>query len=173
MSKCTACPIISIILSYVPSADKDSTFQINTLAAHGKKVFFGTDGGIVGILDSETHQLIRSLHWYNGKVRTLLVMPKEIECCICAEVPAPTQRDTRTSHKKPQDTSKNPHNITITDRNAVMVTTFGNGRRKYEVHSVTKSERTRQFDKEFQSSLTTKQFSHYLHDDITLLSWKS
>lgn len=170
---CTKC--ISI------SAGKDNTFQVSTLAAHGKKVFFGTDCGSVGIIDSETHQLLRSLHWYDGKVRTLLVMPKEVECCICAEVPLPDVSDrgaesSRKNYKKPQDL-KNLHVISSKDRNAVMVTTFGNGRKKYEVHTMTKSERNKQFDKEFlQSSLplAKKHIPHpAVHENISLLSWKS
>ena len=158
------------------SVDKDSTFQVSTLEAHGKKVFFGTDDGSVGILDSETNQLLRTLHWYDGKVRTLLVMPKEVECCVCAEVPSPvTMTDTgRTHYPKPPDLFKNPHNITVKDRNAVMVTTFGNGRRKYAVHTVTRSERTKQFDKEFhQSSTSTKKSTLLTHENVSLLSWKS
>lgn len=143
-----------------------------TLAAHDKKVFFGTDGGSVGILDSETLQLIRALHWYDGKVRTLLVMPKEMECCICAEVPAHTQEGSKKSHLKPQDLN-NPHNVGVRDRNAVMLTTFGNGRRKYCVHKVTKSERTKQFDREFELSLPSAKSGQYLHEDVSLLSWKS
>ena len=132
----------------------------------------GTDSGTVGILDSETQQLTRVLHWYEGKVRTLLVMPKEVECCICAEVP--TQPDGKKLYKKPQDL-RNPHNTANVDRNAVMVTTFGNGRRKFSVHTVTKSERTKQFDKEFQSSLPPAKRSGHntVHEDVSLLSWKS
>lgn len=158
--------------------DKDSTFQVTTLAAHNKKVFFGTDAGSVGIIDSETLQPLRSLQWYDGKVRTLLVMPKEVECCICAEVPAAlTQKqgsNQKSHYPKPEDPFKNPHNVTIKDRNAVMVTTFGNGRKKYEVHTVTKSEMNRRFDKEFShSSLQTKKGNHFMHENISLLSWKS
>ena len=154
---------------------------MSTLAAHEKKVFFGTDCGSVGIIDSETHQLLRSLHWYNGKVRTLLVMPKEVECCICAEVPLPNASGNegetgRKNYKKPQDL-KNLHMISSKDRNSVMVTTFGNGRKKYEVHTVTKSERNKQFDKEFlRLSHPPEKKSHPhagAHDNISLLSWRS
>lgn len=153
---------------------------MSTLAAQGKKVFFGTDGGSVGIVDSETHQLLRSLHWYEGKVRMLLVMPREVECCICAEVPLPSQQETkpdnarRQNGKKP-DPFKNPHNVMIRDRNAVMVTTFGNGRKKYSVHTVSRSERNMQFDKEFLTSSmpTAKKTNQFIHENISLLSWKS
>ena len=160
------------------SPDKDSTFQVSTLTAHGKKVFFGTDAGSVGIIDSETHQLLRALHWYNGKVRTLLVMPKEVECCICAEVPSPSAAketaDKQKSHyPKPPDPFKNPHNINIKDRNAIMVTTFGNGRRKYAVHTVTKSERTKQFDKAFMLPQPARTSQQHMHENVSLLSWKS
>ena len=161
---------------FPPTTDKDSTFQVSTLAAHGRKVFFGTDDGFVGIMDSESNQLLRTLRWYEGKVRTLLVMPKEVECCICAEVPSPgTVMDgVRSHYPKPPDPFKNPHNVAIKDRNAVMVTTFGNGRRKYEVHTVTRSERTKQFDKEFlQLTAATRKSNQFAHENVTLLSWKS
>ena len=170
--------LVKVMCMVIISADRDNTFQVTTLAAHDKKVFFGTDAGSVGIIDSETLQPIRSLHWYDGKVRTLLVMPKEVECCICAEIHAANvqkQVNNQKSHcPKPPDPFKNPHNVTIKDRSAVMVTTFGNGRKKYEVHTVTKSEMNKQFDKEFmQSSLQTKKSNHFLHENISLLSWKS
>jgi serine/threonine protein kinase len=161
-------------------ANKDSTFQVSTLAAHGKKVFFGTDCGSVGIIDSDTHQLLRSLHWYEGKVRTLLVMPKEVESCICAEVPLPSQlqakpENSRRQNGKKPDPFKNPHNVMSKDRNAVMVTTFGNGRKKYSVHTVTRSERNMQFDKEFLTSSlpAARRTNHFTHENISLLSWKS
>ena len=156
---------------------------MSTLAAQGKKVFFGTDCGSVGIIDSETHQLLRCLHWYEGKVRTLLVMPKEVECCVCAEVRLPSQPQTkqeeenrrRPNTNRPSDPYKNPHNVAVRDRDAVMVTTFGNGRRKYSVHTVTKTERNMQFDKEFmQSSLQARRKTNqFTHENISLLSWKS
>ena len=153
---------------------------MSTLAAHGKKVFFGTDCGSVGIIDSDTHQLLRSLHWYEGKVRTLLVMPKEVESCICAEVPLPSQlqakpENSRRQNGKKPDPFKNPHNVMSKDRNAVMVTTFGNGRKKYSVHTVTRSERNMQFDKEFLTSSlpAARRTNHFTHENISLLSWKS
>ena len=72
-------------------AEDDVSFQVTTLLAHDRKIFIGTTGGLVGIYDSETRQLLNTLSWHKDKVRTLLVMPKETEPCICAEIPFPKQ----------------------------------------------------------------------------------
>lgn len=163
--------VLASFLNLSMTTDKDITLQVTALAASGKKVFVGTDAGSVGILDSETVQLLRTLHWYNGKVRTLLVMPKEIESCICAEIPA--QPDTTKPKKRPQDSTKNPHNTANTDHNAVIVTTFGNGRTKFSVNEMTKSERAKQFDKKFQSLAPLGTSTGRLNEDISLLMWRS
>ena len=152
---------------------------MSTLAAHGRKVFFGTDCGSVGIIDSQTHQLLRCLHWYEGKVRTLLVMPKEVEACICAEASLPSQVPAKQKengrHPRPPNPMQNPHSVTVGNRGAVMVTTFGNGRKKYMVHTVTKTERNMQFDREYlQSSLQARRKTNqFTHENVSLLSWKS
>ena len=65
------------------------TFQVATLVATGRKILVGSTSGVVGIFDSETRHLLNSFSWHKDKVRTLLVMPKEMEPCICAEIPFP------------------------------------------------------------------------------------
>ena len=67
----------------------DISFQVSSLATSGRHLFIGTTAGTVGMLNSETLQLVTSYHWYKGKCRTLLVMPREMEPCICAEIPFP------------------------------------------------------------------------------------
>lgn len=64
-------------------------FQVSSLATSGRHLFIGTTAGTVGKFDSETLQLVTSYHWHKGKCRTLLAMPREMEPCICAEIPFP------------------------------------------------------------------------------------
>jgi hypothetical protein len=67
------------------------TFQITALTCISGKVVVGTTIGVVAIFDSETTDLIVRLNWHQSEVLTLMVMPKEINSCICAEVPFPNQ----------------------------------------------------------------------------------
>ena len=155
-----------------PLSPDNLTLQVTALAACGKKVFLGMDSGAVGILDSETFQMLHTLHWYNGKVRTLLVMPKEIRSCICAE--APTQPDTSRPGDRPQDATKNLHNVPTVDLNAVILTTFGNSRRKFSKNELSKSEKAKQFDKQAHSLLSSLSASGVrASEDISLLMWRS
>ena len=61
--------------------------KVTALVATGKNVLVGTDFGTVGIIDSETCEVLHCLKWHNTKVRTLLLMPKEMEPCVCSELP--------------------------------------------------------------------------------------
>ena len=61
--------------------------KVTAIATNGKKVLVGTDVGTVGVIDSETCEVLYCLQWHASKVRTLLVMPKEMEPCICPEFP--------------------------------------------------------------------------------------
>ncbi|KAL5496266.1 hypothetical protein EMCRGX_G012511 [Ephydatia muelleri] len=67
--------------------DTECSSNILSLAGQGRKVFVGTSGGSVGVVDSETCAVLKVFAWHQGKVRTLLVMPREVEGCLCAEVP--------------------------------------------------------------------------------------
>ena len=69
------------------------TFQVTALVASGRKILVGTTSGVVGIFDSETFSLLNALHWHKDMVRTLLVMPKEMEPCICSEIPFPEKEE--------------------------------------------------------------------------------
>ena len=66
--------------------------KVTAVATSGRKVLVGTDVGTVGIIDSETCQVLQSLKWHTSKVRSLLLMPKEMEPCICSELPLPEIR---------------------------------------------------------------------------------
>ena len=63
--------------------------KVTAVVTSGRKVLVGTDVGTVGIIDSETCQVLYCLKWHSSKVRCLLLMPKEMEPCICSEVPLP------------------------------------------------------------------------------------
>ena len=63
--------------------------KVTTIATSGRKVLVGTDNGMVGVIDAETCQVLHFLHWHAGKVRALLVMPREVEPCVCPEIPLP------------------------------------------------------------------------------------
>ena len=52
----------------------------------------GTTVGVVAIFDSETVNLLNCFHWHKDKVRMLLAMPRQVEPCICAEIPFPEQQ---------------------------------------------------------------------------------
>lgn len=43
----------------------------------------------MGIFDSETRDVLQFFNWHKDKVRMLLIMPQQVEPCICAEVPFP------------------------------------------------------------------------------------
>ena len=74
--------------SFFSGAERDNIHpKVTALVASGKNVLVGTDFGTVGIIDSETCDVLHCLKWHNTKVRTLLLMPKEMEPCVCSELP--------------------------------------------------------------------------------------
>ena len=191
------------------------TFQVATLVATGRKILVGTTSGVVGIFDSETRCLIHSLIWHKDKVRTLLVMPKEMEPCICAEIPFPEKEDEANGLATPpsassetasplhgkatrilthlQPASRHPpktqrsmsvfsyldnrFRINNPEPDAVMITSIGNGRRRYNVHEQTKEEKLRIFERaqllrnQRQRAQDTSRNKY--GDDIVLLTWRS
>ena len=60
----------------------------------GRKVLIGTTTGVVAIFDSQTVELLNSFKWHKDKVRMLLAIPRQVEPCICAEIPFPEQETT-------------------------------------------------------------------------------
>lgn len=77
-----------IILGSRPS------FQITALTCIGHKLLIGTSTGHVAIMDSKTSAILQFLHWHKDRVCTLLAMPRQVEPCICAEIPFPEPEDT-------------------------------------------------------------------------------
>ena len=183
------------IHTHTPIAD-DITFQVATLAAHGRKIFVGTTSGTVGVFDSEYLQLLNVFSWHKGKVRTLLIMPKEMEPCVCAEIPYSGTEDPsdesagKYTHRftgqqppiKPRTGEQfsfmnNKMFIRNSDPDAVLVTSIGNGRKRFIVNEptkATKAEKVKMFDS---AALTTVrrpgEDSHRIGEDVCLLSWKS
>ena len=47
----------------------------------------GSSVGSVAIFDSETMDAVNFFSWHKDKIRMLLLMPPQVEPCICAEVP--------------------------------------------------------------------------------------
>ena len=190
-----------------------------TLIASGRKILVGTTSGVVGIFDSETRSLLNALHWHKDKVRTLLVMPKEMEPCICSEMPFPDKEEDSThssgvatpstgSEKsspfhgkttriltqlqpepKPRSNIQrgmsvfsyldNRFRIHNPEPEAVMITSVGNGRRRYHVHEQTRAERLRIFENaQLMRSHRSSDHGHdglrsKYGDDIVLLTWRS
>ena len=93
-------------------SETDQDFQIITIACTGCKVLVGTDIGIVAIFDSESTTLLKYHNWHKKKVRSLLIMPKQVEPCICAEIPFCAQQESPDA---------------VDD--SVLVTSVGNGKR--------------------------------------------
>jgi hypothetical protein len=189
---CASCQVIILC------AGEDVAFQVTSLVASGRKILVGTTSGVVGIFDSETRSLLNALHWHKDKVRTLLVMPKEMEPCICSEIPLPEKEEDSTHTSgvaTPTTGSENSHGKTSRrppkvqrgisqfsyldnqfqihnpEPDAVMITSIGNGRRRYHVHKKNFGNdqllRTQKPD-HGQDSLWSKQ-----GDDIVFLTWRS
>ena len=182
-------------------ADKDAVFQVTALVASGRKILVGTTSGVVGIFDSETRSLLNALHWHKDKVRTLLVMPKEMEPCICSEIPFPEKEkdSTHTSGvttpltksetlTQLQPVSRHPPKIQRgisqfpyldnqfqvqnPEPEAVMITSIGNGRQRYHAHE-------QNFDNDQQLRSLKSDHGHdsfrsgKYGDDIVFLTWRS
>jgi hypothetical protein len=130
--------------------ESSKSAQVTVVATSGKKVLVGTDIGSVGIIDSETCQVLHCLQWHTSKVRSLLLMPKEMEPCVCAEIPLPefhredsvgttkllARAPTRTLvHQRTLSdsdmislTDVNPSVVVDTGMEGSMVASIGNGR---------------------------------------------
>lgn len=76
-------PLFAAVSSSMPHP------KVTALAATGRKVLVGTQDGAVGVVDSKTCLVITCLSWHTSKIRSLLVMPPEMEPCVCSELPLP------------------------------------------------------------------------------------
>ena len=178
-------------------------FQVTALAASGRKILVGTTSGVVGIFHSETRSLLNALHWHKDKVRTLLVMPKEMEPCICSEIPLPEKKDDSahtsgvTTPSTGSENSKiagvltqlqpasrhppkiqrgmsqfshldNQFQIRNPEPEAVMITSIGNGRRRYHVY-----EQNDQPLRSLKSDHSQESLRSKYGDNIVFLTWRS
>lgn len=166
----------------------------------------GTTIGSVGIFDSETLDVIQLLTWHKDKVRMLLVMPQQVEACICAEVPFPerenvecdnrdmvsgmesplTLRQKQCSLKKlvdsralkmPEYSSQfsyldNKYCILNPEPESSMITSVGNGRCSYSVHSQSKEDQVKIFNKAALHRSVLKTSGRQQWDDVVLRTWK-
>lgn len=161
--------------------ENDISCQVVTMIAKGVKLFVGTSGGVVGIFHSESRELLNSFTWHKEKVRTLLVMPREMEACICNEIPfkdSEPEQNKSTHNKFQRGMSafgyiENQHCIHNHEPDAVMLTSIGNGRRRYQVIEQSKQDRIKIFNETQQSIGRRPTSMDKLGEDIVLLQWKS
>ena len=175
----------------------------------------GTTIGSVAIFDSETFNVISYLSWHREKVRTLLIMPSQVEPCICAEISLPDQENgnrtgknmrsvarrvqsleegvvngstgqRNTQHSALDNASQarpnfnfqsshlsNDNSVTNPEPESVMITSVGNGKRTYSLHSQTKEDKVKLFDS---ASVKKSQYgkgSRQTWEDIVFLTWRS
>ena len=115
---------------------------MEALNAHGQKVFVGTSGGTVGVFNSETCSLMKFFSWYMGKVQALLVLPKEAEHCICAEIPYDEEQHQSSSsitasqsrNRSQSQTFANLKYIPNREPEAVMIISIGEGGKRFAVN---------------------------------------
>lgn len=80
----------------------------------------------MAILNSEDCTLMNYFTLHKSNVQALLVMPKQVEPCICAEVPFPSA----------DQKGKNSRiSIGSQSSDSVLISSLGNGRQTYNVHS--------------------------------------
>ena len=140
---------VILVFSFPASPHTDSTKSANpkvtALTASGKKVIVGTDFGTVGIIDSEFGTVLHCLQWHAEKVRTLLLMPHQMEPCICSEIPLPEvdtpsfsklhrqSRNVSDFSSEPELVSlvENPYSLPNEEPHRTMVASIGNGRKRF------------------------------------------
>ena len=164
--------LFTYLLVYTLPTD-DQTHQVSTLLAQGRKLFIGTLSGVVAVFDSQSRSLITRYNWHEGKVRTLLPLPKQIKPCICAEVSmntkqldsskVPKQLGRFVSHTVDRSTHDNPCYLPNEMDSTDLIASIGNGRRKMIVKEEGKP------TKRFRSHTWVPERD----EDITLLMWHS
>ena len=147
--------------------DFDSSQQVTSLLAQGRRLYVGTLSGIVAAFDSQSLGLIARYSWHEGKVRSLLVLPEQVKSCLCAEVPLKTESKQQhipiaTRHVN------NKCYMSNSGYDLELIASIGNGRIKYNCTEEKK-------DLENSMSFHSRHFSwmNKSHEDITLLVWHS
>ena len=146
-----------LVLDNAPPQDK-----CESLATHNRKLFVGTTGGCVLVVDAERGVVTNVLGWHVGKVRMLLVMPRQMEPCVCAEVHfGEDGEEVAVGEGEEGDPTDNPHKIrNPSDPDACVIVSVGNGRKKLTVAK----------------QLSGQQYGRTLStriEDLHLLTWKS
>lgn len=176
-------------------------FQVSNLITSGRSVIVGSSVGNVAIFDSETVDVLRFLSWHKDKIRIMLLMPPQVEPCVCSEVPFPDQdwnEDEKGSsygkgtasplrkaigcHNSPKDhtLSNNvpgPDNENRTPQTlepeSCLITSIGNGKSEYSVFMQSKEDKIKIFNREAQQKSAYKKGSRIQSDDIVLRIWRT
>ena len=106
----------------------------------GSKLFVGSQDGKVVIMTADMKTVTNSmtLHWHKETVNIFLPIPKEMEPCICSEIPF---NFTEENPPKPPPSTFNPYRIPNPDPNATVIASIGIGRKMYDNTFTSDSER--------------------------------
>ena len=109
----------------------DKGSEVTAMIAAKTKIFVGTSGGKVAVLNSETKTFLVTYSWHEGKIYKLLLLPEESKPCICAEIPFKSPELPISTTRTPA--ISNPHSIPNHEPNAAMIISIGEGRIKQDV----------------------------------------
>ena len=148
------------------------------------------------MFDSENFDLLNYFQWHKDRVWTILLMPKEAESCICAEIPFTEHNNKphKTGKSEVPGHSERQQNVLARQTNllspkkpnfcsqisyldkcnpeleSVLLTSVGNGKHGYSINIQSKEEI---FDREAQKKSVYKMGGRQAWEDIVLLSWTS
>lgn len=157
-------------------------FEVTNLVCSGRKVIVGTSIGSVGVFDSETLDVLQSFNWHKDKVCMLFPMPRQVEPCICAEVPFPDPECDYGNDKTEMESSPSirekryfPKQAKLenstSEPESTMITSIGNGRCSYSIHKQSKEGKA-QFNGAAEHKPTYKQGGKLQAYDIVLRTWR-
>jgi len=137
--------LIGFVFQPLPSSAVDDRYsqglQVSAMQASGCYVYVGTTVGVIGVWSSENATMLQRLHYHEHKVRALLLMPPQVSLCVCPEI-----------------TISEDDDVTNIKRDIPLITSVGNGRKKFLLNPKTDSNRS------------TKYLRH--DEDICLLTWQ-
>lgn len=112
--------------------------EVSTMQAVEKKLFVGTAGGRVSIIDSATREFLSSYSWHEGRVDALLLLPEEAKPCICLEIPFESPKDSGDTQSRKFITSApdNIHSIPNPEPDSALIISIGKGRTKCSTHII-------------------------------------
>ncbi len=133
----------------------------------------GTTIGAIAIFDSHSLTLLVYLKWYRNKVRNLLVMPRDVCPCICAEIPFSEQENFSTSSSVSETTTARASS-TACEPDSIMLTSIGNGKDEYCVDTKSNEDRHKVFDATLTRKISYKSGEDAMKqpsEDIVSLTW--